>query len=357
MIKFYLALLSGLLLFSCSSPYSELDDGLYAEFETSKGDFIAQLHYEDAPMTVGNFISLAEGIHPLADKSYENKKFYDSLIFHRVLKDFIIQGGDPRGNGRGGPGFEFPDETNEDYTHERGVLSMANNDREGSKIPFDNLGETNGSQFFILLDSSPHLDGLHTIFGKVIKNEYVLDSISEVKVNNANRPVDKVYIQNVNIIRKGANAENFDAIEAFNTGIEAHKSKLEEEALERERWIEEFAKGFESTESGLRYKINKTGKNGKSPKPGDILKVHYEGFLTDNTKFDSSLDRGQPLEFELGVGKVIPGWDEGLQLLKKGEKARFVIPPHLSYNDRVAGPIPPYSILIFDVEIIEIRKK
>ncbi|MBZ9651223.1 peptidylprolyl isomerase [Psychroflexus montanilacus] len=354
----FLVASSILMTIGCSSKYAELEDGLYAEFKTSKGDFVAQLHYEDIPMTVGNFVALAEGVHPMTEKRYSDKPLYDSLIFHRVIKDFIIQGGDPRGTGQGGPGFKFPDETDGNYTHDdKGVLSMANSDGQDTKAPFGNSGETNGSQFFITLRATPHLDGLHTVFGKVVKNQEVVDAIGEVETGGRDRPVDKVYIEKVNIIRKGSAAENFDAVEAFKSGMDAHQSKLKKEAEEREAILKELSEGFVETESGLRYKIEKSIKNGVSPKPGDIVKVHYNGFLTDNTKFDSSYDRGEPIEFELGAGRVIPGWDEGLQLLKGGEKARFIIPPHLSYNERAAGPIPPYSILIFDVELVEVNKK
>lgn len=346
-LKLIFISLLGLLIYGCSSPYSELEDGLYAEFQTSIGDFVTELHYQDVPMTVGNFVAHAEGIHPLTEDRYKNQRLYDSLIFHRVVKDFIIQAGDPRGTGRGGPGFTFPDEFSEEHTHdEKGVLSMANSGPN-----------TNGSQFFITLKPTPQLDGKHSVFGKVVVNQEVVDSIGNVETNRADRPVDEVFIEQVNIIRKGEDAEKFDAVEAFTKGVETFEKKLIEDAQKREQLIEELSEGFQVTESGLRYKIVKKVKKGKSPKPGDILKVHYEGFLTDDTKFDSSLDRGEPIEFELGVGKVIPGWDEGLQLLKQGEKARFIIPPHLSYNERAAGPIPPYSILIFDVELVDISKK
>lgn len=343
---FFIAIL-GVLAYSCSSKYPELKDGLYAEFKTSKGDFIAELYFEKIPMTVGNFVAHAEGIHPMTEDRYEGQRLYDSLIFHRVIKDFVIQGGDPRGTGYGGPGFEFPDEIKSEFKHDKkGVLSMANSGPD-----------TNGSQFFITLEALPQLDGKHSVFGQILINQEVVDSIGEVETNASDRPIDKVFIEKVNIIRKGENAQEFDAVKAFKDGVDAHEEKLKEDALKREEQIEELSEGYEVTESGLRYKIENQVYNTESPEPNDRVKVHYEGFLIDGTKFDSSLDRGEPIEFELGVGKVIPGWDEGLQLLKKGEKARFIIPPYLSYNERAAGPIPPYSILIFDVELVDIIKK
>jgi peptidylprolyl isomerase len=346
-LKYCIAILCAGIIYSCSSPYPELDEGLYAEFQTSKGNFVTELYYEDVPMTVGNFVALAEGEHPLTEKRYQNQKLYDSLIFHRVIKDFMIQGGDPRGTGYGGPGFTFPDEINDKLSHEsKGTLSMAN------------MGpNTNGSQFFITLKPTKFLDGDHSVFGRVVINQTVVDSIGNVETNAAERPVDKVYINSVNILRKGQAAENFDAVEAFTKAYDAHQAQMKTDSIQRERFIEEISEGYQVTESGLRYKITKKVKQGKAPVPHDILKVHYEGFLTDSTKFDSSLDRGIRIQIELGVGEVIPGWDEGLQLLKEGEKARFIIPPYLSYNEKAAGPVPAYSILIFDVELVEVNSQ
>ena len=335
------------IIYSCSSPYPDLDEGLYAEFETSKGNFVTELYFEDVPMTVGNFVALTEGIHPLTEKRYQDRRLYDSLIFHRVIKDFMIQGGDPRGTGYGGPGFKFPDEINDELSHDsKGTLSMAN------------MGpNSNGSQFFITLKPTPFLDGDHSVFGQVVLNQSVVDSIGEVETNEAERPVEKVYINKVNILRKGQKAEDYDAVQAFTEAYEAHQTQMKKDSIQRERLIEDISEGYEVTESGLRYKITRKVKQGKSPVPHDLLKVHYEGFLVDSTKFDSSLDRGMPIQIELGVGAVIPGWDEGLQLLKEGEKATFIIPPYLSYNEKAAGPVPAYSILIFDVELVEVNSQ
>lgn len=346
-LKHCIAIVFASIAYSCSSPYSELDEGLYAEFQTSKGNFVTELYFEDAPMTVGNFVALAEGKHPLTEKRYQDQRLYDSLIFHRVIKDFMIQGGDPRGTGYGGPGFKFPDEINDKLTHDsKGTLSMAN------------MGpNTNGSQFFITLKPTPFLDGDHSVFGQVVVNQQVVDSIGNVKTNTAERPLEKVYINTVNILRKGQTAEDFDAVEAFTKAYDAYQAQMKKDSIQRQRLIEDISEGYQVTESGLRYKITQKVEQGKSPVPHDILKVHYEGFLTDSTKFDSSLDRGMPIQIELGVGEVIPGWDEGLQLLKEGEKARFIIPPHLSYNEKPAGPVPAYSILIFDVELVEVNSQ
>jgi len=169
-LRLSLATLVGILLFSCSSQYPDLEDGLYAEFQTSMGDFVTELHYDKVPMTVGNFVALAEGEHPLVDEEYQNQKFYDSIIFHRVIDQFMIQGGDPNGTGQGGPSYEFADEIDSLLTHKKGVLSMAN---AGA--------DTNGSQFFITLVPTPHLDGKHSVFGELVVGMEVVDSIGKVE--------------------------------------------------------------------------------------------------------------------------------------------------------------------------------
>ena len=140
-----------------SSKYADLDDGIYADIQTSKGDILVQLHHKATPVTVANFVSLAEGVSPFVTENKKDKKFYDGIIFHRVMKDFMIQGGDPEGTGRGNPGYKFKDEFVDSLTHSgKGILSMANS---GPK--------TNGSQFFITHKETPWLNGKHTVFGKV----------------------------------------------------------------------------------------------------------------------------------------------------------------------------------------------
>ena len=343
-LKLSLIALLGLLIYSCSSQYPELEDGLYAEFKTSEGDFVTKLHYQKVPMTVGNFVALAEGTHPGVETRYANKKFYDSIIFHRVIDEFMIQAGDPSGTGQGGPGYKFEDEFHPDLKHEKGVLSMAN------------AGPTtNGSQFFITLVPTPHLDQKHSVFGQLVEGEQVVDSIGKVETAVRDKPVEDVVIETINIIRKGSEAKSFDAVEAFEEGrVLAAKAK-EEAKAERAKLLEEVSEGFEATESGLRYKITEENSGGKSPEAGNTVKVHYTGYLLDGTKFDSSVDRGEPIEFPVGTGRVIPGWDEAIMLLKTGEKASLVIPSELAYGTRAAGPIPPNSILKFDVELIDVE--
>ncbi len=310
-----------------------MNDGLYAKFHTSKGDILVELEYEKTPGTVGNFVGLAEGkIENKAKK--EGEAYYDGLQFHRVIPNFMIQGGDPQGTGAGGPGYQFEDEIHPDLKHDApGKLSMAN------------AGPgTNGSQFFITHVETPWLDGKHTVFGNVVEGQEVVDKIQQG---------DK--IEKLEIIRKGAAAENFDAVQAFQD-FNAEKFKREEEAKKKaEAELEKLSAGFEKTESGLRYKIIQQG-DGKNAEKGKTVAVHYKGQLADGTVFDSSYKRNKPLEFPVGMGHVISGWDEGILKLKVGDKARFVIPPNLGYGERGAGGvIPPNAILVFDVELMEVK--
>lgn len=311
----------------------QMEDGLYAKFYTSKGEILVSLTYQKTPGTVGNFVALAEG--NLENKAKpQGKPYYDGLKFHRVIPDFMIQGGCPLGTGTGSPGYNFDDEIHPELKHDApGVLSMAN------------AGPgTNGSQFFITHVPTPWLDGKHTVFGHVAAGQEVVDAIAQG---------DK--IEKLEIIREGADAENFNAVEAFRVfnGAKAEREKAAKEKAEKE--LEEIATGFDKTESGLRYKIIQEG-NGPKAEAGKTVFVHYKGMFPDGGVFDSSYKRNEPIDFPLGQGNVIPGWDEGIALLKVGDKARFVIPPHLGYGARGAGGvIPPNATLMFDVELMDIK--
>lgn len=331
---------------SCIDEYPNLDEGLYAKFKTNYGEFIAELYYDKAPMTVGNFVSLAEGTNPKVKDEFKGKKFYDSLIFHRVMKDFMIQGGDPTGTGMGDPGYKFPDETLPELKHDTlGILSMANSGPN-----------TNGSQFFITHKATPWLDGKHTVFGKIEEGFNIVDSIANVKTAAANKPVDDVVIETIEIIRKGKKAKDFIAADAFNKGITEFEEEKARKEAELNAKIENEYGDYNQTESGLRYKITELNESGKSPKSGDVVSVHYEGRLLDGKVFDSSFKRDKPIEFPLGQRRVIAGWDEGIALLKTGEKATLVIPPDLGYGLRGAGGvIPPNAYLVFDVELVDIK--
>lgn len=310
-----------------------LKDGLYAILHTSKGDITLVLEYKKTPMTVCNFVGLAEGELNTTEKG---KPFYDGLKFHRVISDFMIQGGCPKGDGTGGPGYRFPDEFDSSLKHDGpGVLSMAN------------AGPgTNGSQFFITHVATPWLDGKHTVFGHVVDGQDVVNSIQQG---------DK--INHVEIVRVGKDAEGFDVSgETFATlvdNIEAKAQKAKEEA--DRKIIEEIRNRFPdaiTTNSGLKYVIKREGDGDKTPKFGESVTVHYQGMLLNGKIFDSSLIRKEPATFR--IGQVIEGWNEALVTMHKGEKRTLIIPPELGYGEYgYPGIIPPNSWLIFDVELLE----
>jgi FKBP-type peptidyl-prolyl cis-trans isomerase len=310
-----------------------MQDGIYAKFNTSKGEILVKLTHDKTPGTVGNFVALAEGKQKNSAKS-EGIPYYDGLKFHRVIPDFMVQGGCPQGTGTGNPGFQFDDEFHPELNHsEAGVLSMAN---AGPA--------TNGSQFFITHVPTPWLDNKHTVFGNVQSGQEVVDSIAQGDT-----------IESLEIVRMGKEAENWDALIAFQN---FEKSKQERVMKEREAQaaeLDKVAAGFDETDSGLRYKIIQKGTGGKAEK-GQQVSVHYEGSLLNGQVFDSSYKRNQPIDFKLGVGQVIPGWDEGVGLLQVGDKARFVIPSDLAYGSAGAGGvIPPDATLIFDVELVDVK--
>ena len=310
-----------------------MQDGLYAKFNTSKGEILVALEYQKTPGTVGNFVALAEGNLENEVKSQGNP-YYDGLKFHRVIPDFMIQGGCPQGTGTGNPGYKFDDEIHPDLKHDGpGVLSMAN------------AGPgTNGSQFFITHIETAWLDGKHTVFGKVQDGMDVVNAIAQEDL-----------IDTLEIVRVGADAEAFNAVEAFRTFEGSREQKLAEAKAKAEAEMDKIATGFNKTDSGLRYQILQEG-NGVKAEKGKTVSVHYKGQLSDGTVFDSSYKRNQPIDFALGVGQVIPGWDEGVGLLNVGDKARFVIPSDLAYGSAGAGGvIPPNATLIFDVELMKVK--
>lgn len=309
-----------------------MNNGIYAKFKTTKGDILVELEYKKTPGTVGNFVALAEGNLENSAKP-QGTPYYDGLKFHRVIPDFMIQGGCPLGTGTGSPGYQFDDEFHPELKHDApGKLSMAN------------AGPgTNGSQFFITHVETPWLDGKHTVFGHVVKGQDVVDSVSQG---------DEM---NVEIIRQGEEAEKFNAVEAFRVFEGSRAEREAEEKRKNKELLDSVAAGYDETNSGLRYKILQNGEGKKATK-GSKVSVHYKGQLLDGTVFDSSYKRKQPIDFQIGVGQVISGWDEGIQLLKVGDKARLVIPSHLAYGESGAGGvIPPNATLIFDVELMDVK--
>ncbi|MFD2727208.1 peptidylprolyl isomerase [Hyunsoonleella rubra] len=360
---------------SCNSEYPDLEDGLYAEFNTNKGIIVAKLHYDKVPITTANFVALAEGTNPLASKLYKEKPFYDGTIFHRVVENFMIQGGDPLGNGEGDPGYRFMDEFHPDLKHnKKGVLAMANS----------GYG-TNGSQFYITHKETPWLDAYgehgnlrdcehpknhcHSIFGEVVLGENIIDSIM------ANDTLRKL-----RIIRKGRSAKNFEAPEVFIENF----SKADLKEQKRKAKIAKLKKAVkqkhtqQETEaialaSGLKYFISEKG-SGPEIKEFDKAMVHYALFFEDGTLLNTSnlnlaeameavnpkkkaTKRYQPIKADLSPdAPMIAGFKEGLKELQVGDKATLFIPYHLGYGEAGGQGIPPKSNLVFEVEVLSLAK-
>lgn len=359
---------AGLSLLSCTSIYKKmnvnkeiydgLSNGLYANLQTSKGNMIVKLEDKNSPVTVANFAGLAEGKIENTAKP-KGQPFYDGTIFHRIIKNFMIQGGDPKGTGMGDPGYKFDDEKNNLQHTGKGILSMANSGPN-----------TNGSQFFITEVATPWLDGKHTIFGEVVVGKDLVDVIANVETGAQDKPKTDVVLEKVSIFSKGDEYKNYDPAKIFAEGkgkikennqvylakeAEEKKKKEEEFAAKQMQLVDELKAGMTKTDSGLYYKITKTTE-GKSPKKGETVAVHYAGKLIDGSEFDNSFKRGEPIEIPIGMGHVIKGWDEGIMLLKEGETATLLIPAEMGYGARGAGGvIPPNAWLIFDVELVKIK--
>ena len=339
------------LLFSCTDNQSNQGDGIYADIQTNKGTITVELAYEKTPITVANFIALAEGTNPFVKEQFKGKRYYDGLKFHRVIADFMIQGGCPNGTGAGEPGYKFIDEITDLKHHRAGTLSMANSGPT-----------TNGSQFFITHKDTPWLDGKHTVFGYVTKGQEI---VNEIKQNDV--------IEKITIIRKGKNAEKFDAVKVFSNyfkkeaeakkELEAKSEKLKSEKL---AFLELNKAKVTKTKSGLEYVIIEKGSKIK-PTQEQTVFVNYSGFLEDGTLFDTSDTETakaygvfnpqrpyQPFPYQLSNKTgLIPGFLEGLEQLNIGDVALLYIPSYLGYGERGQGPIPPNSNIIFQVQLLE----
>lgn len=387
---------------SCENKYPELEDGLYAEFVTNKGTMVAKLFYEKVPVTVANFVALAEGIHPLADEEFKGQPYYDGLTFHRVMDNFMIQGGDHTATGSGTPGYRFTADFSSDLKHDKpGILSMAN----GGGF------NTNGSQFFITEVPYPSLDAYnpdgtlkpcdqprvscHSVFGELVKGIEVQDSISNVKTKSGNKPEVDVVITKLNIIRKGSAAKAFNAAKEFSDGLPKVEKEIEEIKAERIRKTEQERKARETqnaeaaqvvkpvldsylaksktSATGLKtYFITKG--NGAKPKQGNNVKVNYQGYYTDGRLLDSNLKEIEekhgmlnkmkverkmyaPMPMQINPNaRLVQGFKEGVASLRVGDKAFFYLPSHLAYGESGRPPVEPNTDLIFIIEMVEIVK-
>ncbi|MFB9107531.1 peptidylprolyl isomerase [Flavobacterium gyeonganense] len=333
------------------NPKENPNEGIFATISTTKGDIVLTLEYLKTPVTVANFISLAEGKNPnVKVEKLKGKPFYDGLKFHRVINDFMIQGGDPDGNGSGGPGYSFKDEfVNELIFDKGGILAMANSGPA-----------TNGSQFFITHKETPWLNGKHTIFGHVVSG-----------MDNVNKIVQDDIMTKITITRKGAAAKKFDALKVIADDAkkeEAKKGEAQKVVKEKAAYFEAMKAKATTTASGLKYVITQKGTGVKGAE-GSTIYFHYAGYFEDGNLFDSSMPnvekaygkynpnrdaQGGYKSFPFTVGKkdgMIPGFIEALDMMTDGDKAIFFLPSNLAYGEKGAGGvIPPNATLIFEIE-------
>ena len=354
-------------------------EGVFANILTTKGTIIVQLEYQKTPVTVANFVSLAEGKNTyVTDEKLKGKPFYNGLKFHRVLKDFMIQGGDPAGNGSGGPGYAFKDEFTDLKHNKGGILSMANSGPA-----------SNGSQFFITHKDTPWLDGVHTVFGHVTEG---MDVVNKIEQNDL--------IIKITISRKGALASKFNAVKVFSdyyvnkveeakkqAAIEA-ENKAKQQAVQAENkriYIEKYGNVIKekaaylaatkatatTTASGLQFVLLKKGTDIK-PVDGSTIYFKYAGYFEDGNVFDTNYEEVaktfglfnqaradqngyQAFPFEAGKKTgLIQGFIEGMGLMHIGDKILLFLPSKLAYGERGAGGvIPPNTNLVFELEITD----
>jgi len=313
---------------------ASLPDGLYARFSTAKGEVIASLEFEKAPLTVGNFVGLAEGLL----NASKGRRYYDGLSFHRVEPGFVVQGGDPRGDGSGGPGYRFPDEIVAALVHDgEGVLSMAN---AGPN--------TNGSQFFITLGAAPWLDGLHAVFGRVVSG---METVKAIAAGDR--------IERIDILRFGERALDFKADQAsWNERAQAILAAARRRAFEkRQADLALVAKLFPEAAPDAVGIFQATLAAGSGPviAKGALASVAYKGSLLDGTVFDAA-GADQAFEFQVGSGQVIRGWDRAVSTMRVGEKRLVVLPPEFAYGEKGAGGvIPPNAFLVFEIELLAVK--
>ena len=377
-----------ILFISCiPAKYRGLKEGMYAEIVTNKGNILLELYTEKVPKTVANFVALVEGTNGKLLDSLKGKNFYEGIIFHRVVPNFVIQGGGFSSSGKKSAGYVFTDEfpRNEDgnliYKHDdQGVFSMAN----GGK-------GTNNSQFFITHRAIPHLNGKHSVFGKTIINSLerkelqkkhtdslqLKRAITLARMTVVNKIVQNDTINTVEIIRIGATAKNFNAAVVFAAEENKFKSAEESSAKEVEAkkeiaeetryatylkkkiiFLEEKNESqARKTGTGLRVLILKET-SGKRVLASQKVTAKYTVFTADGKRVKSSDDLDKPTVFDLNDTSrpMISGLKEGILSLKEGEKARLFIPYMIGFGNKKFGPFPAKSDLVFEVEILKISK-
>ena len=369
------------------SKYKDLKEGMYAEIVTNKGNILLELYPEKVPKTVANFVALVEGTNSKLLDSLKGKNFYEGILFHRVVPNFVIQGGGFSSEGKKSAGYVFTDEfpINEDgdlmYKHDdQGVFSMAN----GGKA-------TNNSQFFITHRAIPHLNGKHSVFGKTIINSLerkelqkkhtdsleLKKAITLVRMSIVNKIVQNDTINTVEIIRIGAAAKNFNAAVVFDTEERKFKSaeqsrvkelEAKEEIAEEKRYARYLKKKIIFLKEKNEAKARKTGTGlrilklketfGKRILASQTVTANYTVFTADGKRVKSSEDVGKPTVFDLNDTSrpMISGLKEGLLSLKEGEKARLFIPYMIGFGNNKFGPFPAKSDLVFELEILKISK-
>jgi len=309
-----------------SLSFAAQDEGVFAHIQTNKGEIVVALAYEQAPLTVINFVSLAEGTK-VSNKDL-GVPFYDGVVFHRVIDNFMIQSGDPQGTGRGGPGYKFIDEFS-DLKHDKpGVLSMANSGPT-----------TNGSQFFITHIATPWLDGKHSVFGSVIEGIDVVNSIEQGDV-----------IERITIQRVGENANNFTTGEgAFNAALALKSLELDAAQEKQNQAFKELvATTFPSAQKNdLGYfSITTQAGTGEGVKAGNNIAIELSIELIDGTVLQPP---GEPVRFRLGGGEMLGVIDATALNMAIGEMRLAITTYQQAFGNRDMG-IPTDSILVFKLK-------
>ena len=346
---FYIVLIS--IIAGCKNEYSHLEEGLYADVQTERGAILLKLYFEDVPVTVANFVSLAEGNNPKVADSLAGTPFFNGLTFHRVIKDFMIESGDPTGKGKGNPGYQFFDEIPRDsigkpkFKHDgAGVLSMSQDGRRKN---------TNGSRFFITHKPTPWLDGVNTVFGEVYDGMPTVDSIA---LNDV--------IRKVKIVRVGEKAEAFDAPKIFTEATSQYFADKEAKRLKEEADLKAFLENIDQqkesakeTDSGLRILVlNKGDSKGKKFHEAQKTYIDYTVRLEEDGKLIQTTEGRDPFGFVLNEQPMISGVTEALLMMKEGDKYRLFIPYYLAYGETGSRSIPPRADLVFDLEIVNIEE-